>query len=86
MNLSNLQLSDGDDEWDRTSHGKSITYFRSSFLQPLLRSCKEEIESSHSAKLRESKNSLIGKLYFVIIDLVSDVFILVFHDCSIRCK
>ncbi|CAL5360193.1 unnamed protein product [Camellia sinensis] len=46
------------DEWDRTSLGKPITYFRSSFLQPLLRSCKEEIESSHSAKLRESKNSL----------------------------
>ncbi|KAI7990071.1 hypothetical protein LOK49_LG13G01025 [Camellia lanceoleosa] len=46
-----------DIHWDRTSNGKSITYFRSSFLQPLLRSCKE-IESSHSAKLRESTNSL----------------------------
>ncbi|XP_027081232.1 DNA primase small subunit [Coffea eugenioides] len=49
---------EGDNEWDRTSLGDSVRYFRSSFLQPLLKSCKEEIESSYSAKLQESKNSL----------------------------
>lgn len=27
-------------EWDRTSLGESISFFRSSFLQPLLKSCK----------------------------------------------
>ncbi|KAK4741239.1 hypothetical protein SAY87_024827 [Trapa incisa] len=46
------------DELDRTSLGKSIRYFRSSFLQPLLRSCKEEMESSYNAKIQQSKNSL----------------------------
>uniref|UniRef100_A0A2N9GAY7 DNA primase n=1 Tax=Fagus sylvatica TaxID=28930 RepID=A0A2N9GAY7_FAGSY len=50
--------TDVDNEWDRTSLGKSITFFRSSFLQPLLKSCKEEIENSYSAKLRHSENSL----------------------------
>ena len=45
-------------EWDRTSLGESVTFFRSSFLQPLLKSCKEEIESSHSTKLQQSKNTL----------------------------
>ncbi|KAI5655344.1 hypothetical protein M9H77_32531 [Catharanthus roseus] len=47
-----------DNEWDKTSLGESIRYFRSSFLQPLLRSCKEEIESSYSAKIQQSKNTL----------------------------
>jgi len=27
-------------EWDRTSLGQPISFFRSSFLQPLLKSCK----------------------------------------------
>ncbi|KAF7132718.1 hypothetical protein RHSIM_Rhsim09G0008900 [Rhododendron simsii] len=44
--------------WDRTSLGKSVVYFRQRFLQPLLKSCKEEIESSYIAKCRESKTSL----------------------------
>ncbi|XP_052209950.1 uncharacterized protein LOC127813178 [Diospyros lotus] len=57
LNMGNLRV-DGDDELDRTSLGKSVRYFRSSFLQPLLKACKEEIESSYNAKLRESKNSL----------------------------
>ncbi|XP_048320406.2 uncharacterized protein LOC107430144 isoform X2 [Ziziphus jujuba] len=46
------------DELDRTSLGESIRFFRSSFLQPLLKSCKEEIESSYNTKLQRSKNSL----------------------------
>ncbi|GAB4857547.1 hypothetical protein Ancab_015455 [Ancistrocladus abbreviatus] len=45
-------------ELDRTSLGKSIRFFRSSFLQPLLKSCKEEMESSYTAKLQQNKNSL----------------------------
>ncbi|GAV65780.1 DNA_primase_S domain-containing protein, partial [Cephalotus follicularis] len=49
---------DADNEWDRTSLGKSVTFFRSSFLQPLLKSCKEEIESSYNAKRQQSKNPL----------------------------
>ncbi|KAF5179551.1 Dna primase small subunit [Thalictrum thalictroides] len=49
---------DTENEWDRTSLGKSISYFRSSFLQPLLKSCKEEMENSHNAKVQQSKNSL----------------------------
>ncbi|CAM9001413.1 unnamed protein product [Rhodiola kirilowii] len=48
--------SDFDDDLGRTSLGKSISYFRSSFLQPLLKSCKEEIERSHSAKVQQTKN------------------------------
>nr|POF10595.1 dna primase small subunit [Quercus suber] len=51
-------LGTDDDEWDRTSLGKSIRFFRSSFLQPLLKSCKEEIENSYNAKLQHSKTSL----------------------------
>ncbi|KAL7165531.1 hypothetical protein ACSBR2_041252 [Camellia fascicularis] len=57
LNMGGVK-ADGGDEWDKTSLGKSVRYFRSSFLQPLLKSCKEEIESSYSAKLRESKDSL----------------------------
>ncbi|KAL0445528.1 UNVERIFIED_CONTAM: Abscisic acid receptor PYL8 [Sesamum latifolium] len=48
----------GEEELENTSLGKSIRYFRSSFLQPLLKSCKEEIESSYAAKIQQSKNSL----------------------------
>nr|XP_017232917.1 PREDICTED: DNA primase small subunit-like [Daucus carota subsp. sativus] len=48
----------GDNEWDATSLGQSVRYFRSSFLQPLLKSCKEEIESSYIAKKEQSRNSL----------------------------
>ncbi|KAL3498981.1 hypothetical protein ACH5RR_041713 [Cinchona calisaya] len=49
---------ESDIDWERTSLGDSVRYFQSSFLQPLLKSCKEEIEASYSAKLQESKNSL----------------------------
>ncbi|XP_011101033.1 DNA primase small subunit [Sesamum indicum] len=48
----------GEEELENTLLGKSIRYFRSSFLQPLLKSCKEEIESSYAAKIQQSKNSL----------------------------
>ncbi|XP_010262965.1 PREDICTED: DNA primase small subunit isoform X1 [Nelumbo nucifera] len=47
-----------DNELDRTSLGKSVRFFRSSFLQPLLKSCKEDMESSYNRKLQQSKNSL----------------------------
>ncbi|KAL2665849.1 hypothetical protein AAZV13_02G246300 [Glycine max] len=45
-------------ESNRTSLGNAITLFRSSFLQPLLKACKEEIENSYNLKLQQSKNSL----------------------------
>ncbi|KAI3707105.1 hypothetical protein L6452_25326 [Arctium lappa] len=57
INTAGLQ-AEGDKVWDRTSMGKSIRYFRESFLQPLLKSCKEEIEGSHSVKVQQAKNSL----------------------------
>ncbi|KAK4843018.1 hypothetical protein QYF36_002905 [Acer negundo] len=50
--------ADVDDEWDKTSFGKSVRFFRSSFLQPLLKSCKEEMETSYNAKLQQTKNNL----------------------------
>uniref|UniRef100_A0A7C8Z9M6 DNA primase DnaG n=1 Tax=Opuntia streptacantha TaxID=393608 RepID=A0A7C8Z9M6_OPUST len=43
---------------DTTSLGKSIAFFRSSFLQPLLKSCKDELESSYSKKIQQSKDTL----------------------------
>ncbi|XP_039052059.1 DNA primase small subunit-like isoform X1 [Hibiscus syriacus] len=49
---------DAKNEWDGTSLGESVKFFRTSFLQPLLKSCKEEIESSYNAKLQQSKNTL----------------------------
>ncbi|CAH9124861.1 unnamed protein product [Cuscuta epithymum] len=45
-------------EWDGTSLGKSVTYFRNSFLQPLLKSCKDDIESRYSEKVQHGKNLL----------------------------
>ena len=50
--------ADVDGESNRTSLGNAITLFRSSFLQPLLKACKEEIENSYNLKLQQSKNSL----------------------------
>ncbi|CAN1235465.1 DNA primase small subunit [Linum perenne] len=49
---------EGDNDWDRTSLGESVRFFRSSFLEPLLKSCKEEMEAAYNAKLQQSKNSL----------------------------
>ncbi|XP_026426943.1 DNA primase small subunit-like isoform X1 [Papaver somniferum] len=44
-------------ESGRTSLDKSLTVFRL-FLDPLLKSCKEEMEISYNAKLQQSKSSL----------------------------
>ncbi|KAF4353192.1 hypothetical protein CsatB_004715 [Cannabis sativa] len=57
LNIGGMK-ADADNDWDRTSLGKSIRFFRTSFLQPLLKSCKEDIENSYSAKLQHSKNSI----------------------------
>ncbi|XP_051129753.1 uncharacterized protein LOC127250486 [Andrographis paniculata] len=59
----NNTRTDPDDDVDekvlnKTSLGKSIRFFRSSFLGPLLKSCKEEMEKSYSAKLEQTKNSI----------------------------
>ncbi|KAF5734199.1 DNA primase isoform 3 [Tripterygium wilfordii] len=57
---------DPDNELDGTSHGKSIRFFRSSFLQPLLRSCKEELENSYNLKMQHSKKfTELVMLYFL---------------------
>ncbi|RLN18053.1 DNA primase small subunit [Panicum miliaceum] len=50
--------TDSENNWERTSLEKSIRFFRTSFLQPLLKACKEELESAYNAKLQQSKNSL----------------------------
>ncbi|PON45231.1 DNA primase, small subunit/archaeal [Parasponia andersonii] len=57
LNMGGVK-ADADNDWDRTSLGKSVRIFRSTFLQPLLKSCKEEIESAYSSKLQQSKNSI----------------------------
>lgn len=56
LNLGGTRAED-ENEWDRTSLGQPISFFRSSFLQPLLKSCKEEMESSYKAKLQQSKST-----------------------------
>lgn len=48
---------DADNDWDKTSLGRSIKIFRS-FLQPLLKSCKEELERDYNARVQQMKNSL----------------------------
>ncbi|KAI6707086.1 hypothetical protein NL676_010048 [Syzygium grande] len=57
LNMSGSR-ADMDDELDRTSLGRAVRYFRSSFLQPLLRSCKDEIERAYNSRLQQSKNNL----------------------------
>ncbi|XP_062026874.1 uncharacterized protein LOC133743106 [Rosa rugosa] len=47
--------AEADNERDRTALGKSIRFFQSSFLEPLVKSCKEEMISSYNAKLQQSK-------------------------------
>eukprot|EP00268_Persea_americana_P056814 TRINITY_DN6751_c0_g1_i4.p1 TRINITY_DN6751_c0_g1~~TRINITY_DN6751_c0_g1_i4.p1 ORF type:complete len:413 (-),score=70.75 TRINITY_DN6751_c0_g1_i4:299-1537(-) len=54
----NSSRADVNDEFNRTSLGRSVKFFRTSFLEPLLKSCKEEMESTYNAKLQQSKNSL----------------------------
>ncbi|KFK32988.1 hypothetical protein AALP_AA6G314800 [Arabis alpina] len=58
INSGGDRMEEDDDDLDRTLLGKSIKFFRSSFLEPLLKSCKEEIESSYKAKIEKSKDSL----------------------------
>ncbi|KAL6177396.1 hypothetical protein ACLB2K_048922 [Fragaria x ananassa] len=54
--LNNGDLrAEADNERDRTSLGKSIRFFQSSFLEPLVKSCKEDMISSYNAKLQQSK-------------------------------
>ncbi|KAH9606019.1 hypothetical protein KSS87_021036 [Heliosperma pusillum] len=50
--------SDVETDLDRTSLGKAVAFFRSSFLQPLAKSCKDELESTYSKKLQQNKDSL----------------------------
>nr|GEV03652.1 DNA primase small subunit [Tanacetum cinerariifolium] len=57
INTGGLQ-AEGENVWERTSMWDSVRYFRESFLLPLLKSCKEEIESLHRAKVNQSKNSI----------------------------
>lgn len=57
LNTAGLQ-TDSENDWEGTSLDKSIRFFRTSFLQPMLKACKEELESAYSAKLQQSKNSL----------------------------
>lgn len=57
LNIGGTRAED-ENEWDRTSLGQPISFFRSSFLQPLLKSCKEEMESSYKSKLQQSKSPL----------------------------
>ncbi|XP_047329113.1 DNA primase small subunit [Impatiens glandulifera] len=58
LNMGGQKIGDGgEDEWEGTSMDKAIKYFRTSFLQPLLKVCKEEIENSYNAKLQQSRNS-----------------------------
>ncbi|KAL8137154.1 hypothetical protein V2J09_003155 [Rumex salicifolius] len=51
--------ADGKSDLEKTSIGESMRYFRTSFLQPLLKACKDEMESSYNRKkLQQNKNSL----------------------------
>ncbi|CAH8277850.1 unnamed protein product [Arabidopsis lyrata] len=57
INSGGLRMDVDDDDSDRSLLGKSIKFFRSSFLEPLLKSCKEEIESSYKTKIAKTKDS-----------------------------
>ncbi|KAM0905806.1 hypothetical protein ACQ4PT_017114 [Festuca glaucescens] len=57
LNAAGMQM-DYQRDWDRTSLEKYIRFFRTSFLQPMLKACKEELESAYRVKLQQSKNTL----------------------------
>ncbi|EMS59221.1 DNA primase small subunit [Triticum urartu] len=57
LNAAGMQI-DSENDWERTSLEKYIRFFRTSFLQPMLKACKEELETAYSAKLQQSKNTL----------------------------
>ncbi|KAF3786620.1 DNA primase small subunit [Nymphaea thermarum] len=42
--------------WEGTSLAESIKFFRSSFLQPLLKTCKADMEAAYRVKVQGSKN------------------------------
>ncbi|KAL9241878.1 hypothetical protein vseg_015938 [Gypsophila vaccaria] len=50
--------TDVETDLDRTSLGQAVAFFRTSFLQPLLKSCKDELEVSYSKKLQQNKDSM----------------------------
>ncbi|KAJ3676110.1 hypothetical protein LUZ60_003522 [Juncus effusus] len=47
-----------ENDLEKTSLGKSVQFFRKSFLEPLLKSCKEELESAYNAKIQQTKDSM----------------------------
>ncbi|CAD6272448.1 unnamed protein product [Miscanthus lutarioriparius] len=49
--------------WKERPLGNPSVFFRTSFLHPLLKACKEELESAYNAKLQQSKNSLNWNCY-----------------------
>ncbi|WVZ98156.1 hypothetical protein U9M48_043626 [Paspalum notatum var. saurae] len=57
LNAAGFQ-TDSENNWEKTALETSIRFFRTSFLQPLLKACKEELESAYNAKLQQSKNTL----------------------------
>ncbi|CAH2080243.1 unnamed protein product [Thlaspi arvense] len=57
INSGGSKMDVDDDVSERNLLGRSIKFFRSSFLEPLLKSCKEEIESSYNTKIEKSKDS-----------------------------
>nr|XP_009759536.1 PREDICTED: DNA primase small subunit isoform X1 [Nicotiana sylvestris]XP_009759537.1 PREDICTED: DNA primase small subunit isoform X1 [Nicotiana sylvestris] len=48
----------GNNKWDGTSFVQCVKYFKEHFLDPLHKSCKEEIETSYNAKVKQSRNSI----------------------------
>ncbi|KAJ1272780.1 hypothetical protein BS78_06G228300 [Paspalum vaginatum] len=57
LNAAGFQ-ADSENIWERTALETSIRFFKTSFLQPLQKACREELESAYNAKLQQSKNSL----------------------------
>lgn len=57
LNAGGMQMDIKNAEWERSSLDQSIRFFRTSFLQPLLKSCKEDMESCYNAKIQQSNKS-----------------------------
>lgn len=60
LNACGLQMDTKNGEWERTSLAQPIRFFRSSFLQPLMKSCKEEVESAYNVKIQQSGKSSLN--------------------------
>ncbi|XP_078158566.1 DNA primase POLA3 isoform X1 [Carex rostrata] len=55
----NANASIGTDNYlEKTSLGLSVNFFRTAFLEPLIKTCKEELESAYKTKIQQSKDSL----------------------------